>query len=59
MAALIGQPYFGLVGIDARCLSRWSMVGMTEAMFGVPPWEKKSVTSLKTCDEMYDKLKKI
>jgi len=34
------------------------MAGMTEAIFGVPPWEKKSVASLKTCDKMYDKSKK-
>src|SRR5229473_3105352 len=50
MAALIAWPYLGLVAIDARCSSRWSMVGMTDATFGVPPWEKKSIASLKTCD---------
>jgi len=50
MAALIALPYLRLVAIDARCSSRWSMVGMMDAMFGVPPWEKKSVASLKTCD---------
>jgi len=26
------------------------MVGMMDATFGVPPQEKKSVASLKTCD---------
>jgi hypothetical protein len=48
MAALITLPYLELVAIDARCLSRWSIVGMTDAMLGVLLWEKKSIAFLKT-----------
>ncbi len=50
MAALIALPYLGLVATDVRCSSRWSMAGMTDVTFRVPPCEKKSVVSLKTYD---------
>jgi hypothetical protein len=59
MAALITLLYLGLVAIDARCSSRWSMAGMTDAMFGVPPQEKKSVAFLKTCDGCMISQKKV
>ena len=39
--------YLWLIAADARCSSRWSMAGMTEAMLGVPPREKNNVASLK------------
>ena len=47
---MIALPYLGLVAIDARCLSRWSIADMIDVMFGVPPQEKKSIASLKTYD---------
>jgi len=47
MAALIAGSYFWLMDADARCSSMWSMAGMTDAMLGVPPREKKRVASLK------------
>jgi hypothetical protein len=40
-AALIAGLYFRLTDAEAKCSSIWSIAGITEAMLGVPPREKK------------------
>ena len=45
--ALIAGSNFWLLAAIARCSSRWSITGMTDAMLGVPPHEKNKVASLK------------
>jgi hypothetical protein len=41
-----------LTAADAKCSSRWSIIGMTDAMLGVPPGEKNKVAFLK----IYEKI---
>ena len=47
-AALTARQYFVDVAAVARCLSMWSIAGITMAMLGMPR-EKKSVASLNIC----------
>jgi len=56
MAALSAGQYLFDIAAVARCLSMWSMAGMTVAMLGVLR-EKKMVASLKICS--YDSEQRI